>query len=247
MIDPFLFQVEFGLYPVAEGAEGLTLILFVAMSLLAVLGVRFTYYAHQNLRRTDIALQRSLWVLLRYTGVLAALFGLAGLLEIVSSLAFASKNALLLGMALLLALALRQIHITATGGGGFLSGPLEQALRVGFVAVLLAYVGVVAVTGQTALTAVIEGLVAVAAIVYGGSYFRTQTSDSRLQGTLLDSLVRHLVPVLTFAALTGVVAFAVPLGVDRLVVMHIQVVFIIMTATSLMTATIKLRQNLATL
>jgi hypothetical protein len=52
---------------------------------------------------------------------------------------------------------------------------------------------------------------------------------------------------LTFASLTGIVAFAVPLGVDRLVVLHIQVVFIIMTATSLMTATIKLRQNLATL
>jgi len=247
MIDPLVFQIEFGLDPIAEGAEGLTLILFIAMSLLTVLGVRFTYYAHRNLRQTDIDLQQSLWVLLRYTGVLAALFGLVGILEIVSSLAFASKNALLLAMALVLALAVRQIHITATGGGGLLSGPLEQAIRIGFVAVILAYVGVVAVTGQTALTAVIEGLVAVAAIVYGGSYFRSQTSDSRLQGTLLDSLVRHLLPVLTFASLTGIVAFAVALGVDRLVVMHIQVVFIIMTATSLMTATIKLRQNLATL
>jgi hypothetical protein len=51
----------------------------------------------------------------------------------------------------------------------------------------------------------------------------------------------------TYEALVGVVALAVPLGVSRLVVLHVQVVFVIMTATSLMTATIKLRQNLATL
>ncbi|MEF8853613.1 MAG: hypothetical protein V5A28_14550 [Haloarculaceae archaeon] len=36
-------------------------------------------------------------------------------------------------------------------------------------------------------------------------------------------------------------------GLPRVVVMHLQVVFVIMTATALMTATIKLRQNLATL
>jgi hypothetical protein len=76
-------------------------------------------------------------------------------------------------------------------------------------------------------------------------YFRSQAADSRLQGTMLDSLLRHLLPVLVFAALVGVVALAIPLGVSRLVVLHVQVVCVIMTATSLMTATIKLRQNLA--
>jgi len=40
---------------------------------------------------------------------------------------------------------------------------------------------------------------------------------------------------------------AVLAGLDRVVVLHIQVVFVIMTATTLMTATIKLRQNLASL
>jgi hypothetical protein len=52
---------------------------------------------------------------------------------------------------------------------------------------------------------------------------------------------------MTFAALVGIVALAVPLGVPLIVVLHVQVVFVIMTATALMTATIKLRQNLATL
>jgi hypothetical protein len=72
-------------------------------------------------------------------------------------------------------------------------------------------------------------------------------SVGRLQGTMLDSLLRHLLPVLTFAALVSIVTLATVAGLDRAVVLHVQVVFIIMTATALMTATIKLRQNLASL
>ena len=40
---------------------------------------------------------------------------------------------------------------------------------------------------------------------------------------------------------------ATAVGLPRVVVMHVQVVFLIMTATALMTGTIKLRQNLASL
>jgi hypothetical protein len=242
-----LFQVEFGLYPVAEDAEGLTLIVFVAMSLLVALGVRFAYYAHRNLARTEIEVQAAIWVLLRYVGVLAALFGVAGIAEIISSVTFDAKNGLLLAMTLVLALSLRQIYHTATGGARLVSRRVERMIGVVFAAVVLAYVTIVAVTGQTETTAALEGASAVAFVLYGGVYFRTQAVDSRLQGTMLDSLLRHLLPVLVFAALVGVVALAVPLGVSRLVVLHVQVVFVIMTATSLMTATIKLRQNLASL
>ena len=64
---------------------------------------------------------------------------------------------------------------------------------------------------------------------------------------MLDSLLRHLLPVLAFAALVGIVNLAAAVGLDRIIVLHVQVVFVIMTATALMTATIKLRQNLASL
>lgn len=246
-VDLGLVEVEFGLFPVAEGAEGLTLILFVAWSLLAVLGVRFAYYAHRNMARTDIEVQATLWVLLRYAGALAALFGIAGVLEVVSSLTFAGKNGLLLAMALLLALSLRQIHRAGTGQAAVLSASLDRGVRLAFAAAVLVYVALVGVTGRTAATATLEGLCAAGFILYGGAYFQAQTAGSRLQGTMLDSLVRHLLPVLAFAALVGIVALAVPFGVAPIVVLHIRVVFVIMTATALMTATIKLRQNLATL
>jgi hypothetical protein len=103
----------------------------------------------------------------------------------------------------------------------------------------------VTAVGQTDLSAALLGGSALAYVGYGMVYFYDQTERTRLQGTMLDSLLRHLLPILTFASLIGIVAIAVPFGLERVVVMHVQVVFIIMTATGFMTATVKLRQTLA--
>ena len=82
---------------------------------------------------------------------------------------------------------------------------------------------------------------------YGVAFYRDQTTSSRLQATTIDSLLRHLLPVLTFAALVSIVNVAQPVGLEPIVVLHVQVVFVVMVATGPMTATIKLRQNLASL
>jgi hypothetical protein len=103
------------------------------------------------------------------------------------------------------------------------------------------------VFGPGRFTAALEGGSAVVFLGYGGYFFRQQSTSTRLQGTMLDSLLRHLMPVLTFAALVSIMSLAVAFGIDQLTVMHVQLVFLIMTATALMTATIKLRQNLASL
>jgi len=89
------------------------------------------------------------------------------------------------------------------------------------------------------------GLSALAFAFSGFSYGRRGTTEALVQGTVVDTLLRHLLPVLLFAALVPALDLAVLVGLDRIVVLHIQVVFVIMTATTLMTATIKLRQNLA--
>ena len=61
----------------------------------------------------------------------------------------------------------------------------------------------------------------------------------------MDTLLRHLLPVLLFAAMVPALDLSVLVDLDRVVVLHVRVVFVIMTAVTLMTATIKLRQNLA--
>ncbi len=101
--------------------------------------------------------------------------------------------------------------------------------------------------GESGLTAAVGSLSTLAFLAYGIVFYRDQISKSRLQETMLDSPFRHLLPILTVAALSGVVSLAIPFGLDRIIVLHVEVVFIIVTATALMTGTIKLRQNLASL
>ncbi len=240
------FNVEFGLHLIEQNAN-LTFIFFLGVSLLAALGLRFSYYAQQNLIQTDIESQKEIWKYIRFIGVFAALYALTWILDIVSSLEFAAKNGLLLAMTLFLVISLRQISESTGQDALGSSGDVERFVRFGFVGAIIVYVLAVFVLGQTELTALIEGLTALALVAYGGFFFQNQVSSSRLQGTMLDSLLRHLLPVLVFAALVSIVGLIIPLGIDQAVALHIQIVFLIMTATSLMTATIKLRQNLAAL
>lgn len=233
--------VEVGLYPVA-GSPSLTLVFFPALVLLAVLGLRFAYYAARNSAATDLATESSLWTHLQYVGLLAALYGGFGVLEIVSSVRAEYKSALMLAMVLLLAFAVREIH---SMGGGTSPSRLEQYVRAAFVLAIAGHVLAGQVLEQPRILAGVEGLAALAFLLYGGTFYDRQTANTRLRGTMLDSLLRHLLPVLAFGALINVTALAHALGVDRAVVPHIQVVFIIITAGTLMTATIKLRQNLA--
>lgn len=235
--------VRFGLYEVAN-SPSLTLVYFPALVLLGVLGLRFGYYAYRNRQRTDLRTQTPLWTHLLYVGLLAAMYGGLGVLAIVSSVRTPYRNTLMLAVVLLLAFAIREIHTMGAGSGRTVR---EEFLRGTLVLVVLGHVLAGLVVDRPRLLAGVEGLAALAFLAYGSLFFYRQTTNTRLQGTVLDSLVRHLLPLLTFAALVNVTPIAFALGLDRNVVPHIQVVFIIMTASTLMTATIKLRQNLASL
>lgn len=240
------FSIDFSLHLI-EGNANLTFIFFLGVSLLAALGLRFSYYAHRNMLASDIETQREIWESLRYIGVFAAVYALVWVLDIVSSIQFASKNGLLLAMTLFLVLSLRKIA-TLTGRDGLgQSDQIQGVFQLVAAVAIGLYVITVTVLGQTSLTALIEGLTGLLLVGYGVVFFRQQVANRRLQGTMLDSLLRHLLPVLVFGGLVSIVALSIPFGIDRAVVLHIQIVFLIMTATSLMTTTIKLRQNLASL
>jgi len=236
-------QVEFGLSEVA-GSASLTLVFFPALVLLAVLGIRFGYYAHRNRTVAGLATQTPVWNHLLSVGVLAALYGGLGVAEIVSSIEAPYKRTVMLALVFLLALTMRRLYTLSSGSPG--TRPVERATRGLLVALLALNLVGSLLQASPRLLAGLEGLTALACLAYGAAYYREQTARSRIQGTMVDSLLRHLLPVLTFAALVNLSALAFGLGVvDAGVVPHVQVVFVIMTASSLMTATIKLRQNLA--
>lgn len=242
-IDIGIAEIEFGLHLV-ENEPGLTLILFIAFSLLCIIGARFGYYAHQNMVTTEIDTQRSIWESLQYVGGFGTAYGLVGILDILVSLDLTVKNVLLLATVLASAIAIREIHAVGSTGGDGSPSPVEQLLRLAFVALLVVYAFVV-VAAPLRVAAGVEGVAALLYLSYGVTFFEAQAANTRLQGTLLDSLLRHLLPLLMFSALVSILALATAFGLEPVVVWHVQVVFIIMTGTALMTGTIKLRQNLA--
>lgn len=236
--------VQFGVFLV-EGDATLTFITFLGVSLLAALGLRFSYYANRNMRQSRIESQQRIWGYLQFIGALGAVYALVWVLEIVSSVRITPKNGLWLAMIFFLVLSLRQISVTAAGGVDSDATQIDQGIRLVLIAGIVLYSALTLVGGESTLSALIQALTGIGFLGYGVFYFQRQTSSTRLQGTMLDSLVRHLLPVLTFGALVSIVALAIPLGMNRTIVLHVQLVFLIMTATALMTATIKLRQNLA--
>jgi len=238
-------NVRFGVDLVADDPN-LTFIFFVALVLLGALGVRFSFYAHRNDRVTDLASQERLWRLLVVVGLTAALYALLGVVEMVSSLGTPFRRAVLLAHVLALTLALEALSraaVPAPAGAGD-SDTARRLTLIGTVTVAIVFVGSLLAADAPPVTAV-EGLAAIGLAAAGITAGRRGATASRVQGTVVDTLLRHLLPVLVFASLIPISELAVLATLDRAIVLHIQVVFVIMTATALMTATIKLRQNLA--
>jgi hypothetical protein len=232
------------------GDPNLTFIAFVAMVLTTVVAVRFGYYAARN-RRASVATGGDvLWEYLLAVGVVTTVYGLVGVLEIVTSVRATFKQGLMLAVVLLLALSVREVYYNgalsadAEGRGEFRG---RRPLELGFVGVVGVVIFGIGVFGLERALLALQGVGAVVFAGYGFRFGVRQTAAALVQGTMIDSLLRHLLPVLAFAALVPAVDLATVAGLPRAVVMHLQVVFVIMTATALMTATIKLRQNLATL
>lgn len=231
--------------PYAPNNPNLTFIFFIALTLLAVLGVRFSYYAYRNRLTSELGTADRLWDALVLAGLFAVGFALLGLVELLTVYALPFKMGLLLAAVFVLAVGLRLLYrsvVPATAGG---EADSERGLTwAAIVGVSVAFAGL-ALVGRHPLLLAVTGLSALGFALAGGLYGRRGAAEARIQGTVVDTLLRHLLPVLLFAALVPALDLAVLVGLDRIVVLHVQVVFVIMTATTLMTATIKLRQNLA--
>ncbi|MBX0285750.1 hypothetical protein [Haloarcula salinisoli] len=233
--------------PYAPNNPNLTFIFFIALTLLSVLGVRFSYYAYRNRQTSEVGTGDGLWESLVLAGLCSVGFALLGLVELLTVYVLPFKMGLLLAAVFVLAVALRVLYrsvVPATAGS---EADSERGLtRAAVVGVSVVFAGL-ALVGRHPLLLAVMGVSALGFALAGGLYGRRGAAEARVQGTVVDTLLRHLLPVLLFAALVPALDLAVLVGLDRIVVLHIQVVFVIMTATTLMTATIKLRQNLASL
>jgi hypothetical protein len=242
-------DVEIALQEIA-GNPNLTFIYFIGFVLIGVLGVRFCVYALWNRRASDLPSQASIWTYLAFVGGAAAIYGIVGIVEIVIADIPSVRNGVFLGFVLLLALTMRLIarQGSVSESDRATTGSVVRSPLVAVFALLVA--GAIAaeaigVADQPVLA--LEGVGAIAFATYGYWHGRTQLSRSMVQGTMLDTLLRHLLPVLAFSTFVPAIALVTLFGIEQVIVLHVQVVFVIMAATALMTANIKLRQNLARL
>ena len=242
-------DVAIGLQEIG-GNPNLTFVYFIAFVLIGALGIRFCVYALWNRRASDLPSQASIWTSLALVGGAGALYGLLGVFDVVVVGLPSIRSGVFLGFVLLLALAMRSIaregSLTDSDAPDSRRG-FRQPLVAGFALIVIGMViGELLGVGERPLIA-LGGIGAIVFTGYGYWHGRSQLSRSMVQGTMLDTLLRHLLPVLAFGSAVPAVELVVLAGIDRTIVLHVQVVFVIMTATALMTANIKLRQNLARL
>lgn len=232
------------------GSANFTFVAFIGYVLLTVIGLRFGVYAYWNGRASDVDAQLPMWGYMLLIGLAGALSGLFGIMRIVLLVFGGPLLDLAVGfvlvMVLCLTLALRSISVLSgtqqTEGTDPGNSQVLVLALVGGVAV--AILGTVVFGERRLPFAGLQGVLGTVILVYGYLIGAAQLSRSRVQGTLLDTLLRHLLPVLVLGAMIPILELAVVAGLDRAIVLHVQIVLVIMTATTLMTATIKLRQNL---
>lgn len=234
--------------PAAPLDVGTAVVSVVGAALFAVLGLRLTYLAVRT--RTNVtAAQEAIWEYFGYAGAVALVYGALALVELYAELTLPFLRGVLLAFALLFALVMREAYYNATLSNAevdrFGQYQVRRGVEFGFVGiVLLAAVGPMVRPDPT--FTILAGLAAVGVVAYGAYFQYRRTRDVPTRGTLVDGLMRQSLPVLVFTG-AALVAPSLAFGaVEPAVARAIAGVFVVVTAASLLTVTIKLGQHLAT-
>lgn len=235
------------LLQLVDGADtGTAIVTIAGAAMLAVLSARLLVLS-VRIRRSAARDRFAVWEYYGYAGAMGTLYGGLVLTGAALGTDLRFLDGLLLAFATLVAFALREAYFSETLSnaerdriGEFRS---RRTFEVGVVLLVVAVtVGPLLQTGWVITVGSAVGATAV--VGYGLVYQLRRGEKGRTRGTLLDTLVRQSVPVLVFAG-GALVAPALALGPPSTAVANsVAAVFLVATATSLMTVTIKLRQHL---
>jgi len=230
----------------ADAAPGIRLIHLVGFCLLGVVGARFAVYAALNYRAA-IESQRVLWEYVTFAGAVAALYGVVGVADLAVGETHL-RGGVGATLLLLLGLSVRELHHVGAVSASernretSLAEP-RRALEVGFVLLAAGLLALGGFGGESdALRATEAGAAAAFGgygLVFAGRYLR----HVRTPGTMLDAILRHLLPVLAFTALLVAADAAALVGASQTVVGALRATALVMTATALMTATVEVHGN----
>lgn len=226
---------------------GTATVVVIGATMFAVLSLRLAYLAIRTRERVARP-QAALWEYFAFAGVVGVLYSGLTLVQLWAGIPLRFLDGLLLAFALLFALAVREGYFNATLSNAERDRLGEyrarRSLEVGLVGIVVV-VAVGPLVRPEPAFALLTAAAAVVVVGYGAYFQVRRTSEPATRGTLIDTLLRQSVPVLVFAG-GALVAPALELGPLRTdVAAAVAAVFVVVTAASLMTVTIKLRQHIS--
>lgn len=230
-------------------AESGIVVELVGYTLLAVLSGRLAWLS-LRLRNRAARPQAALWGYFGFTGIVGLLAGGLGLVNIGTEGAVTVGGALLLAFALLLALAMREAYYNTK----LTNTELDRIDQFwGRKTIELAFVAVVPVTALGQLFRpgagfeTLAGVTAVGVLFHGLYFHWRRTGAPATRGTLIDSLLRQTLPAMVFSGGAVAVSLLSWFSIGPGIIGALTNVFVLLTAASLMTVTIKLQQHLLNL
>ncbi|WP_158059163.1 hypothetical protein [Halorussus halophilus] len=240
MFGPFLAASSLASDP--SGA----VVAFLGSVLVATSAAVFGFYALRNLQLNRLESQGPFWRYLALVGTTAALYGVFGVLGVVvdSRVLTAFGHGALLFCIVFLAFSMREVYYNSA-----LAPPADEGIPLSTLRrIEVAFVVVIVVEWLGVL--LIDQLVVAQLVKAGGSLaFATygvlfaEKLESMTSGTSLDTLRRHLLPVLVSLGVLGLADLGVVVGLQPLVVNAIKSVFVVLVGGFFVTATIRLQQN----
>ncbi|MEZ3117697.1 hypothetical protein RYH80_17405 [Halobaculum sp. MBLA0147] len=193
------------------GGGGTSLIWFIGFVLLAVLSGYLGYVGYR-LYRTAPGSQRTLWAYFGFVGTAGVVTGGIGAFRttlVEPPVAFAALvPTLLVGYVFACGLTLREAQYNAVFSDREIDRlgeyPTRRGIEVGIVLGIVG-MGVPPLFFDGLAPAVLSVVLAPAVIVYGTYFYREHLRGAASQGTLVDTLMRHMLVTLVFYALAGVV------------------------------------------
>jgi len=231
----------------AGSAPDTAVVGFLGAVLIAVAASFFGFYAALNRRLNRLESQEPFWRYLVFAGAAAALYGLVGVAEAIvrARLLTAFGHGALLLCTVFLAFSMREVYYNSA-----LAPPPEESrvslatlrrVEAGFVAVVVVEWLAVALLGQVAVAQFVKAGGSLAFATYGAVF--AEKLEAVTSGTPLDTLRRHLLPVVVCLGVVGVADLGTVAGVPAVVVDGVRSVFVVLVAGFLITATIRLQQN----
>jgi hypothetical protein len=239
--------------PLIASTEGTTLIWFMGFVLLAVLSLWLSVAASRVMDNSPES-QSTLWLYFVFIGVSGLIVGSVGTLRValgtVPTAIDVLVPTLLFGFVFACALTIREAQFNAvfanTESERFSEYPIRRIAEIGIV-VGIVLVGIPPLFVGPTFSAVLTILLVPAVIVYGVYYFQEHLRGSASHGTLIDTLVRHVLLTLVFLSL-AVMAMAVSLLFpDSVLFDSLGATFLLIGTSSLVGVLIKCRQHASSL